>query len=278
MARQHGYVVTPTSFDPAMSLFAVGDGPDAVPVELAAIESGASATDRLQIGPAAEPDEVWVWADAAPQTVTLKRMRIDGTVTAGPVTLPRFAVVLGADGPGAVALSGPGGMYRATVDGTDVRVDHVWPRPPIAYNDGSLLDVSCTADMTCGLEMVDRASGTTRSVAQNPPDVDAGYFESIISPDGAWLAHVNYDGDGPQLEVYDLRSDGPPISHQILASATFGVLGSPTSYGFSPDGKWLVFLGLPGQIELWQVGTPQAPVTFAVPGLYDVATLSVVPG
>ncbi len=129
MARQHGYVVTPTSFDPAMSVFAIGNGPDAVPVELAAIENGANNTVACSGARRRTRRGVGV-GRRGPQTVSLKRMRIDGTVTAGPVTLPRFAVVLGADGPGAVALAGPGGMYRATIDGTDVRVDNVWPRPP----------------------------------------------------------------------------------------------------------------------------------------------------
>jgi hypothetical protein len=86
-------------------------------------------------------------------------MRIDGAVTAGPVTLPRFAVVLGADGLGALALTWPtGGMYHAAVTGTAVNIGPVWPRAPVAYNDQSLLDLTCTGSPDCQFELVDRAS------------------------------------------------------------------------------------------------------------------------
>ena len=204
-------------------------------------------------------------------------MRIDGVVTAGPVTLPRLAYVLGADGPGAVALAGPGGvgMYRAAVTGTAVDIGPIWPRQPLAYNDRSLLDLTCSGSLDCQLEMVDRASQQSRPVSPTPSDV-APFFEMSLSPDGAWLARVN--GQSAQtLTLYDLLGDATPISHEIFPPTSFGPLAPRAPFAFSPDGRWLVFLDLSDTVELWPVGTPQPPLTITVPGLPGLTALSVAP-
>jgi hypothetical protein len=228
--------------------------------------------------PAAEPDEVWLWNRNQDLSITVRRMRIDGVVTAGPATLPRFAFVLGADGPGAVALSGPdGAMYRAGVTGTAVDIGLVGSRGfIIAYNDRSLLDLTCSGSLDCRLELVDRVSRQSRPVSQKPPiDLLASpLLATSLSPDGAWLAHVN----GPsvqKLTVYDLLGDGTPMSHEIWAGP-FGLSQGPP-FAFSPDGRWLVFLDPSDTVELWPVGSPQPPVTITVPGLHGLTALSVAP-
>ena len=92
------------------------------PASTRGVLDGPSDNDSLggtQLAPAAEPDEVWLWNLNQDFSSKVRRMRIDGVVTAGPVSLPRFATVLSADGPGAVALGGPGGHQ---------------PRPPASRN------------------------------------------------------------------------------------------------------------------------------------------------
>jgi hypothetical protein len=238
------------------------------------VAAGNSLGDR-QVAPAAEPDEVWLWNQNRDLSFSVRRMRIDGVVTAGPVKLPRFATVLGADGPGAVALAGPGGLYRARVlPAAKVDIEPVWPRVPVAYNDRALLDLTCTGSLDCRLELVDRASRHSRPLSQKPPSdlLAPSFIENSLSPDGAWLAHVNNGPpDGPTLTIYDLLGDGTPISHRILASA-FG-----TPFAFSPDGRWLVFLDPSDTVRLWPVGRPQPPVTITSPGLHDLTALSVAP-
>jgi hypothetical protein len=274
MARRHGYVLSSPS-DPGGVILGVSDDPHAPPTVLSAtVDDNPPGT--TQVAPAAEPDEVWLWNQTSDTSTVLRRVRIDGSVTAGPVTLPRFAFVLGADGPGAVALSGPGGMYRATVTGTAVAVALQWPRLPVAYNDASLLDLSCDGSLNCRLQIVDRATRRTRAVRQAPGDVVSPYLESLLSPDGAWLAHIDGRGE-PTLTVYDVRGDGTPISHEILAGSSFGPLGQPVSFGFSPDGRWLAFLGVANDIELWAVGTTEPPLSIVVPGGHDLSGLSVAP-
>src|SRR5262249_2505690 len=156
--------------------------------------------------------------------------------TAGPVALPRFATVLGADGPSAVAVAGPGGMYRATVTGTAVDIGPVWPRLPVAYNDHSLLDLTCNGSLVCHLDIVERASQPSRPVAQDASDVASRFFDTSLSADGAWLARV--DGQSPpKLTVFDLRGNGAPMSQEIMSAPSFGPLDQSASYAFSPDGK-----------------------------------------
>ena len=284
MGRKGGYVLQ-SPFDQrsngaGRTILGVSDDPTSTPAVLQGPSDDNSPGGTqlgpvgTQLSPAAEPDEVWLWKQNQDSSTTVRRMRIDGVVTAGPVTLPRFAFVLGADGPGAVALAGPGGMYRAAVTGTAVDIGPVWPGLLVAYNDRSLLDLTCSGSLDCRLEMVDRASHESRAVSQKPSDVATSPpFETSLSPDGAWLAHVN----GPTLTVYDLVGDGTPISHEIFAAAGLGPLGQAAPFAFSPDGRWLVFLDSSDTVELWPVGTPQPPVTITVPGLHGLTALSVAP-
>jgi hypothetical protein len=271
-ARKDGYVLS-SPYDPSSVILAVSDDPASAPVVLHAALNGSS-PGGTQVAAAAEPDEVWLWNQTQDLLTTVRRVRIDGTVTAGPVTLPRFASVMGADGAGAVALLGPGGMYRATITGTTVDIGPTWPRLAVAYNDQSLLDLTCTGSLDCRLEMVDRATKRSRPINADANDIASSFFASALSPDGAWLAHV---AGRSALTVYDLRGDGTPISHEILAAPSFGSDGQPASFAFSPDGRWLVFLGPADTVELWPVGTPQPPVAITVPGLNGLTTLAVAP-
>jgi hypothetical protein len=289
VGRKGGYVVSSTADwrggygGYGGTVVGVGDDPASTPAVLDS-PSDANAFRGTQVAAAAEPDEVWLWSQNPDLSTTVRRMRIDGVVTAGPVTLPgSLPNVLGADGPGAVALSGTGGMYRAEVTGTTVDIEPVWPRVPVDYNDWFLLDKTCTGSQDCRLELVDRASQQSRPVSQKPleapllygPPLEARLDWTALSPDGAWLAQPN---DSGELALYDLLGDGPPISHPMLDGPLGpGPIGRPPPFAFSPDGRWLVFLGQSDTVELWPVGTPQPPVTITVPGLHDVTALSVAP-
>jgi hypothetical protein len=149
---------------------------------------------------------------------------------------------------------------------------------PVAYNDRSLVDLTCTGSLDCRLELVDRASQQSRPVSQTPPSDLAmlPFFVTSLSPDGAWLAHVNFT-DESTLTVFDLLGDGTPSSHHILAAGPFGGPGAPATFAFSPDGRWLVFLDPFDTVALWPVGTPQPPLTITVPGLHNLTALSVAP-
>jgi hypothetical protein len=274
LGRKGGYVLS--AYSDERTILGVGDDPASTPAVLQ------SPTDNgrdggTQVAPAAEPDEVWLWNYNRDSSTRVLRMRIDGVVTAAPVTLPRFATVLGADGPGAVALAGPGGLYRARVLPTaKVDIEPVWPRVPVAYNDRSLLDLTCTGSLDCRLELVDRASRQSRPVSQKPPsDLLESTLQMSLSPNGAWLAHVSGPPDKPTLTVYDLLGGGTPMSRRIWAAGAIGIVGS--SFAFSPDGRWLVCLDPSDTVELWPVGRPQPPVTITVPGLQNVTALSVAP-
>ena len=120
---------------------------------------------------AAEPDEVWVWNDAVDdEATTIKRVRLDGTVTAGPGDAPPLRARCSATtGPAPWPLQGPSGFYRATIDGHDGAASSgCGPATPVAYSSGALLDLDCDDGLQCHLAVVDRATGAARAV---PGDV-----------------------------------------------------------------------------------------------------------
>ncbi len=281
LARRGGYALADVSYDDQSPIFGVADGPDAAPVVLGdwrTTESNGSVNPRSVA--AAEPDEIWVWNDAVDDLPSVvKRVRLDGTVTAGPVTLPRYATVLGDDGPGGLAVQGPSGFYRAAIDGTTVTMQQLWPRAPLVYSSGALLDLNCDDHLDCHLEVVDRASGTARAV---PDDLGGvlfpDYYDSTLSADGHWLANVTYDSgsSGPRLRVYDLTTGAIAMEDDVLPKS-YGPLGSPRSAELSPDGQWLVYLDLGGDLRLWRVGSPDGPHSVPVPDLVNVSSVSVGP-
>ena len=105
------------------------------------------------------------------------------------------------------------------------------------------------------------------------------YYDSTLSADGRWLANVNYDGGSgsPRLRVYDLTTGAIAMEDDVLPKS-YGPLGSPRSAEFSPDGQWLVYLDLGGDLRLWRVGHADGPQSVPVPDLVNVSSVSVGPG
>jgi hypothetical protein len=228
------------------------------------------------VAPAAEPDQVWVWNDG-PAAPTVTRMSLDGQPVAGPVTMPAYSTVLGADGPGAVALAGPDGFYRAVVDGTTVSVERTSPRVPLTYSDSSLLELACSSTLDCHVELIDRASGAARPVAVPPPDFFFASFspyDSALSPDGKWLARIERGGENGRLLVYHVDSGEVALRAEITPN--FGVLHQ-LPFGFSADGRWLVYVDGDSDINVWSVGSADAPLIVELPGLQSINSVSVAP-
>jgi len=279
LARQGGFVMADASYDDQTPVYGVVDGADgaAVPIgDWQSVENYGSLMPR--VAPAAEPDEVWVWNDSINgQAVVVKRVRLDGTVTAGPVTLPRYGTVFGADGPGAVALRSERGLYRATIIGQDVQIEPISPRVPLAYSTAALLDLECDGALQCQVVVVDRATGTVRPVPGTVTDEVVPSYDLTLSGDGRWLANVVYDGpNSPELTVYDLTT-GEALIRDSVIPKSYGFLGTPQSAEFTTDGKWLVFFTIDGGIRLWPVGSAGGVVSFSVPGVMNVNTVSVAP-
>ena len=279
LARQGGFVVADASYDDQTPVYAATDDPAGATTEIASWVSGPMGDGGPNVAPATESDAVWLWT--SPQgggAADLRLVRLDGTVMAGPVALARYVTVLGADGPGAVALMGPNGFYRATVNGTDVAIEPVWSSLPLAYSPSALVVLACTPILDCHVEVVDRATGARRPV----PNADLtgiayGTYDSTVSADGRWLALVRYEGsDGPRLQVYDLSTGAMTLDDDIMPT-TYGPLGPPRSATFSSDGRWLVYLSVLGDIKLWSVGSGGPSQTVSVPGLDHVASASVAP-
>jgi hypothetical protein len=278
IGRQGGFVLSDGSFDEQSPIFGVLDGPAGAVVPIAAwasVEHDGTIAPRAMA--AAEPDEVWAWNDAnTGEPITIKRVRIDGTVTAGPVTLSRYGSVFGADGPGAILLQGAGGLYRAVVDGPSVAVERVATTVPLASSSGAFLQVDCDDTLQCHLSVVDRTTGTARVVPGDVIDHVVPSYDNTLSADGRWLVNANFQSD-PQakLNVYDLTT-GELVMQDDVMPTTYGLLGTSHSADFTGDGQWLVYFNLSAGIRLWKVGSADKPVTFNV-AVTNVNMISLAP-
>ena len=281
LGRRGGVVVASARGDQG-EVYALTDGPASTPRSIATWEdAGDGGSSSPQVAPAAEPDEVWVWHEGGPNPITVQRLRLDGTVTAGPVTLPKFATMIGADGPGAVLVTGPDGLYRATIDGQSLAIERTWPRVPLIVTPNAFLDLACSSALDCQLGVVDRGTGAVRPVPAGAQDLFNGYYyfasvgSDALSPDGRWLAHLQFTGQSPRLVVYDLVEGRVAVDHEIIGSFYGGIRALP--FSFSPDGRLLLFVDGSGQLAVWPVGSPDAPRVVRIPGVDSISSMSVQP-
>jgi hypothetical protein len=280
LGRRGGAVIASARGDQT-DVYGLADDPTSVPRQLATWEdTGDGGSTSPQAAPAAEPDEVWVWHEGGADGTTVQRMRLDGTVTAGPVTLPKFATLMAPDGPGALAVGGPDGLYRATVDGRSLSIEHIWPRVPMIVTPTAFLDLVCSNALDCHLEVVDRITGAVRPVATPAQELFNGYYygfspPDVLSADGRWLAHLEYSGQSPRLVVYDLTAGRVAVDHEIIGSFYGGIRALP--FSFSVDGRFLLFVDLTGDLGVWPVGSPDPPHRVAITGVGSISSLSVLP-
>jgi hypothetical protein len=280
LGRRGGVVLSSARGDQS-DVYALADGPASTPQSIATWEDTSDGgSTSPQAAPAAEPDEVWVWHEGGADGITVRRVRVDGTVTAGPVTLPKFSTLIAADGPGALMLGGPDGLYRATIDGQTVAIEHVWPRVPVIVTPTAFLDMACSSGLDCHLTVVDRATGDARPVPTPAEELFNGYYYAFIasdalSPDGHWLAHLQYSGQTPHLVVYDLVNEGIAVDHPIIGSFYGGIHSLP--FSFSADGRLLLFIDATGQLGVWPVGSRELPHMVDIPGVDSISSMSVLP-
>jgi hypothetical protein len=280
LARQGGFAMADGSYDDQSPIYGVADGPDTPAVPIATWSPAETyGTLAPRVAAAAEPDQVWVWNDPMyGNEATIKRVRLDGTPTAGPVTLPRFATVLGQDGPGTLALQAPGGFYRATIEGEELHIERQWPTAPVAYSAGALLALDCDDALQCQLTVVNRATGATRPVPGDVVGHVVHSYDNALSADGHWLASVDYGTSAePKLTVFDLTTGTTALEDEIMPKS-YGFLGGIQSAEFTTDGQWLVYFNIANGIRLWKVGGDGPPATFNVPGVTNVNMISVAPG
>ena len=280
LGRQGGVVLSSARGDQG-DVYALADGPASTPQSIATWEETSDGgSTSPQATPAAEPDEVWVWHEGGRDGITVRRVRVDGTVTAGPVSLPKFSTLLSADGPGALLLGGPDGLYRATIDGQTVAIEHVWSRVPVVVTPTAFLDMACSSGLECHLAVVDRATGDVRPVPTPAEELFSGYYYAFmasdaLSPDGRWLAHLQYSGQTPHLVVYDLVNEGIAVDQPIIGSFYGGIHSLP--FSFSSDGRLLLFIDAGGELGVWPVGTRDLPHMLHIPGIEAVSSMSLQP-
>jgi hypothetical protein len=279
LGRASGAVVTQMAFDdhaPVLGVPRGATGRVATVAEWIGTNNGPPVSP--QIVAAAEPDEVWVsWTDDA-GPIRLGRVRLNGTVTAGPVTVPRSATIVRDDGPGAVLLNGPDGSYRATVTGETVRIQRVSRDPLIAATPRMLLTSRCSIEFVCDWGVVNRATGERRSLGAIPDSIGQ-FWNTTVSPDGRYLLQlVDTPTAGAHVQVHDLTSGRLVLDDAVDGQSAFGPSFAPGSLGsFSADGRWLVWMDRSSQIKVWRTGSSGPPTTLTNSALDNVTNVSVAP-
>jgi dipeptidyl aminopeptidase/acylaminoacyl peptidase len=186
-------------------------------------------------------------------------MNLDGTPVTGELVLPPL-YVLGSDGTGAPLLWGVAGTYR--FDAATGTTQQVSEQRLAGWGAAAFVDLGCDEGLPCRWRVHDRRTGETRLLAEPVPDdaLRAFFDRGRVSPDGQWLARVGRDGSS--LQLVDLTTGA-------TRALVDGGDGAVTDPAWSPDGRWLFWLGA-DQITAWQVGRVDPVV---VSGLGEVPEL-----
>ncbi len=205
--------------------YVVRDGAAAREVPAGALQHGAIV---------AGPDADHLWVRSGRDDSVLSLVGLDGAEAGPSITLPREVPwALAADRTGYVVARGVGGDYVARPDG----LHRITTGSVVAIGPTRWLVVECDDQARCGSVVIDRATGTRRSLSGRPADTSPP--PGLIAPDGSRAAvYRSSDADG----------SSPPAMHLIdLASGTdraVGVSLDPTSGAeqsmvWSPDSRWL---------------------------------------
>jgi hypothetical protein len=188
-------------------------------------------------------DRLWRVLTAAHRDAPTRVVEIDheGTESGVAFEFDGPGQVAGADPAGGVIVIAPGGSYHAGVDGSK----RLTTGDIIAINTQEALITECSDDLTtCGLVVLDRASGTTTPLEPvlpvGKPDIQIyasgssyGFpsLMSAISPDGRH-APVVINGTRLRFGVID------------LVTGDFAPLGVTPQSGlwWAPDGRYVMYL------------------------------------
>jgi len=92
----------------------------------------------------------------------------------------------------------------------------------------------------------------------NPPNQSDSTFPASLSGKLAYHSYVSYGDGTSQLFIYDFAAG----TLQQVSQPAWGIQ-DPMNAVFSPDGKWLVFMGITNNawnVFFWQVGTNNMPI------------------
>jgi hypothetical protein len=220
----------------------VGDGPAGAFTPVA----GAG----VVVFPSIDPRHIWTVRVTAANTQAAQLQQLDGS-PAGPTLTVTDGTVLGDDGTGSLLVQTNDGVVRFDPDGASAQ--RVTGDTLVAWSASTLVVQRCEAQQTCSWDVIDRATGATRSLGRPPPGaVEDG---AQLSPDGAWLACLVVDpgASAPTLDAIELASGNRAV---LDPSVMMPPNRNANAAVWSPDGRWLFWLSDTGALQAWAAGSP----------------------
>ena len=213
------------------------------------------------------PDTAHVWVDLGDaDSGSIRLVDVDGRAAAPAIPLPRNASgwIL-PDGGGRPLVITTGGVYDVRPDG----LRRVTTGVVLASGPTGWLVTECDARNTCTAKVVDRASGSRRSLAAFPERLDRA--SGMVSPDGSTAALVeDRAAGGSALWLVDLTTGR---AHRVAVRSLPAPYPGSGSVVWSPDGRWVFVVDLGGQLRAVDSTTRQ--VRRLGPDLPEVSQLAV---
>lgn len=117
---------------------------------------------------------------------------------------------------------------------------------------------STAASVAAGLILAVCGAEAHAACVSNPPSQSNASFPSTLTGKLVYHSYVSYGDGTSQIFIYD-------FSAHTLTQVTKSAWGikDPMNAVFSPDGKWLAFMGMTNgawNLFMWQIGSNSAPV------------------
>jgi hypothetical protein len=240
-----------TGYGPSDAMLFPDSGPMTTP-------SGMLAASPVVL-PGPDPDHLWVLNASSGSGYEIDRAAIPlvdwrGKPTKTSISVPAYLTPYGQpvpDGDGYVMMAGVGGTYDLR-PGSVRLITHgiVLAAGPTGY-----LAYECGDTPRCQMVVIDRSSGSRRTLPIGPLTTTYAPITGLISADGAHAAFAEVSTSSSttreQLIIVDLatgdtRSAAEPLNDSALY---------PGGFGFSPDGRYLAMALDGGDVGIVDVKT-----------------------
>jgi hypothetical protein len=198
--------------------------------------------------PSPNPDSVWAFASRG-NGIWFDLVGTSGAARNMPITVPESLGIMGGwmfttDGAGYVLAAAVGGTYDLRPSGARL-VTH---GKVLAAGSKNYLVYECDEKAQCGAAVLDRATGHRTPLPRYTPPASmlGSPVQGVISPNGRYVALLDYAPDGTRFDLVDLRT-GTPTAINVSPSSGAPLYGDATPIlAFTPDSSILLIAAAGG--------------------------------